>query len=186
MTKTADVRAGEAPDEGEMFSRLTRELDGAAGVDDALRRIARAALGCLLCEAVTVTLHGFSDAPPPLTAGDHRLRHTITAPLTAAGVEFGVIEFGMPGERTEREAERLACSFARLASLVLWQLHEQEGLRRALEARTVIGQAQGILMERHGLDAQRAFQVLARHSQDGNVKLVEVSRGIVATRRQSG
>jgi len=36
-------------------------------------------------------------------------------------------------------------------------------------------------MERFSLDADRAFQVLRRHSQDGNVKLVEVARRVVRT-----
>ena len=36
-------------------------------------------------------------------------------------------------------------------------------------------------MERFSLDADRAFQVLRRYSQDGNVKLVEVARRVVQT-----
>ncbi|WP_328997725.1 GAF and ANTAR domain-containing protein [Kribbella sp. NBC_00709] len=44
-------------------------------------------------------------------------------------------------------------------------------LRTALGTRTVIGQAQGILMHRYGLTADTAFTVLKRGSQDGNLKL---------------
>ncbi|MFT2690817.1 ANTAR domain-containing protein [Clavibacter zhangzhiyongii] len=67
---------------------------------------------------------------------------------------------------------------ARIA-LAAWD--SAEDLARGLASRSLIGQAQGILMERFSLDADRAFQVLRRHSQDGNVKLVEVARRVVET-----
>ncbi|MBD5383021.1 ANTAR domain-containing protein [Clavibacter sepedonicus] len=67
---------------------------------------------------------------------------------------------------------------ARIA-LAAWDAADD--LAVGLASRSVIGQAQGILMERFSLDADRAFQVLRRYSQDGNVKLVEVARGIVET-----
>jgi AmiR/NasT family two-component response regulator len=44
--------------------------------------------------------------------------------------------------------------------------------------RNVIGQAQGMLMERHGLTADEAFDLLRRHSQQTNVKLVVLARRI--------
>jgi response regulator NasT len=67
---------------------------------------------------------------------------------------------------------------ARIA-LAAWDAAEDLAL--GLASRSVIGQAQGILMERFSLDADRAFQVLRRYSQDGNVKLVEVARRVVQT-----
>jgi GAF domain-containing protein len=60
---------------------------------------------------------------------------------------------------------------------------ETEELRRAMDSRTVIGQAQGILMERYGLSADAAFDVLKRYSQDGNVKLRAVAEQVVRDRR---
>ncbi|MBF4621903.1 ANTAR domain-containing protein [Clavibacter sp. VKM Ac-2542] len=67
---------------------------------------------------------------------------------------------------------------ARIA-LAAWDAADDLAL--GLASRSVIGQAQGILMERFSLDADRAFQVLRRYSQDGNVKLVEVARRVVET-----
>lgn len=67
---------------------------------------------------------------------------------------------------------------ARIA-LAAWDAADE--LERGLASRTLIGQAQGILMERFSLDADRAFQVLRRYSQDGNVKLLEVARRVVQT-----
>ena len=52
----------------------------------------------------------------------------------------------------------------------------------ALQSRDVIGQAKGILMERRGLDAGQAFDVLRSASQDLNVKLTEIAATLVERR----
>lgn len=49
-------------------------------------------------------------------------------------------------------------------------------LRAAISSRHVIGQAQGILMERYQVDAERVFTVLRRYSQDKNIQ-AEGDRG---------
>jgi ANTAR domain-containing protein len=51
-------------------------------------------------------------------------------------------------------------------------------LRQALQTREVIGQAKGILMARHGLSSDGAWNVLNRTSQDHNVKLVNLARAL--------
>ena len=50
----------------------------------------------------------------------------------------------------------------------------------AIDARKVIGQAQHILGERYHLDADRAFAVMQRYSQDHNVKLCIVAERLIA------
>jgi hypothetical protein len=52
----------------------------------------------------------------------------------------------------------------------------------ALDSRDVIGQAKGILMERRGLRADEAFDVLRRASQDLNVKLRDVAATLAERR----
>jgi GAF domain-containing protein len=52
---------------------------------------------------------------------------------------------------------------------------EAAHLRRAVEGRDVIGQAKGILMQRRGITAEEAFDVLRRASQDLNVKLADLA-----------
>ena len=54
-----------------------------------------------------------------------------------------------------------------------------ENLRAALVTRELIGQAQGILMERERITADQAFRVLRQASQHLNVKLREVARDLV-------
>ncbi|WP_028801451.1 GAF and ANTAR domain-containing protein [Streptomyces sp. 142MFCol3.1] len=57
--------------------------------------------------------------------------------------------------------------------------HQQLG--HALETRHEIGEAMGILMERHGLSEDDAFKVLKKASQDHNIKLREIARRICET-----
>ena len=59
---------------------------------------------------------------------------------------------------------------------------ENYHLRIALKTRDVIGQAKGILMERHGLDADEAFDRLTTMSQDANIKLRDVAEHLVELR----
>jgi AmiR/NasT family two-component response regulator len=56
-----------------------------------------------------------------------------------------------------------------------------DNLQVALDSRAVIDQAKGILMERHKLTADQAFQVLARLSMQGNRKLRDIAEVLVAT-----
>jgi len=80
----------------------------------------------------------------------------------------------------------VATIFARHAALAIERNHTEENLHHALDARKLIGQAQGVLMERFDLDADRAFDVLRRYSQDTNTKLRDVARMIVTHRGHSG
>jgi GAF domain-containing protein len=75
---------------------------------------------------------------------------------------------------------------ARHAAIALARAHDSEHWSRALDSRKLIGQAQGILMERFDLDEARAFSVLRRYSQDHNVKLRDVAEIVVETRRLPG
>jgi AmiR/NasT family two-component response regulator len=60
------------------------------------------------------------------------------------------------------------------------QLIEQ--LTEAVEHRTVIGKALGMLMERFDLDDDEAFAYLARCSQEQNRKLYDIAVELVETR----
>jgi GAF domain-containing protein len=73
---------------------------------------------------------------------------------------------------------------ARHAAIALSRVQDSENFSRAIDSRKLIGQAQGILMERYALDQDRAFEVLRRYSQDSNVKLRDVAQMIVDTRRR--
>jgi GAF domain-containing protein len=72
--------------------------------------------------------------------------------------------------------------FVRHASVALANAHNEQGLQIAIDARKLIGQAQGILMERFNLDEDRAFEFLRRQSQAHNVKLRNVAEWVVEHR----
>lgn len=65
-------------------------------------------------------------------------------------------------------------------------MEEIKQLRLALDHRTVIGQAQGMLMERLDLDAARAFAYLRRVSNHKNRKLFVVAAEMVDSRALRG
>ena len=71
---------------------------------------------------------------------------------------------------------------AAMSAVVLARSINDEHLARALETRTVIGQATGMVMERYGLDEQTAFNVLRRLSSQDNRKLRDLAEQVVADR----
>jgi len=76
----------------------------------------------------------------------------------------------------------VATIFVRHAAVALANAHNEEGLQVAIDARKLIGQAQGMLMERFALDTDSAFAVLLRYSQDRNLKLRTVAEQLVEER----
>ncbi|TXL62101.1 GAF and ANTAR domain-containing protein [Aeromicrobium terrae] len=72
------------------------------------------------------------------------------------------------------------------ASVAIANVTEREGLRTALSHRTVIGQAEGLLMSSFGIDADQAFAYLKRLSQDTNTKLVKIAAEIIENTDQLG
>lgn len=53
------------------------------------------------------------------------------------------------------------------------------GLQRAVESRHLIGVAQGVLMQRYGIDLDTSFEVLQRYSTTTNTKLRDVAAEVV-------
>jgi AmiR/NasT family two-component response regulator len=80
------------------------------------------------------------------------------------------------------DALAVAEVLGRHASIALSSAREEQSLWQAIDARKLIGQAQGILMERFALDDKSAFEVLRRYSQSTNTKLNEVARILVSSR----
>jgi AmiR/NasT family two-component response regulator len=63
--------------------------------------------------------------------------------------------------------------------VALQRFAQYHNLQGAFGRRAVIEQAKGILMARHGVDADRAFALLRDHSQQTEQKLVDVASGVV-------
>jgi GAF domain-containing protein len=84
---------------------------------------------------------------------------------------------GAFGERSVAVGEL----FAAHAAVAYSAAQRESALSRALASRSLVGQAQGISMERGRMTADQAFAALQRTSQDRNVKLAEVARRLVET-----
>ena len=63
--------------------------------------------------------------------------------------------------------------------ITLQRFAEYHNLQGAFGRRATIEQAKGILMARHGIDQQNAFEMLRDHSQHNGRKLVDVAEAIV-------
>jgi GAF domain-containing protein len=70
------------------------------------------------------------------------------------------------------------------ASAAIAASQDVEHLNVALESRSQIGQAQGILMLAYDLEPDGAFQYLRRLSQHSNTRLAEVAKQVIDQRRQ--
>jgi hypothetical protein len=72
--------------------------------------------------------------------------------------------------------------FGQQASIAIVVAVEREQLLRARDSREIIGQAQGILMERYQITADQAFAVLRRYSSHRNQKLRLIAERMVNDR----
>ncbi|WP_344115770.1 GAF and ANTAR domain-containing protein [Kribbella alba] len=79
--------------------------------------------------------------------------------------------------------EAIAHILARHASVAVASARHEETMAQAVDARKLVGQAMGILMERFDLDADRSFAILKRYSQDTNTKLRDVAQQLIDTRK---
>ncbi|WP_291419899.1 GAF and ANTAR domain-containing protein [Actinophytocola sp.] len=109
------------------------------------------------------------DAAPPRLSGA----------LNAYSRKLGGLGDAVSRDRALLLATHGSLALAHTEAVRLADLREAQ-LRTALETRDVIGQAKGILMNRRGLTAEQAFDLLRRTSQELNVKLVEVARTLAA------
>jgi GAF domain-containing protein len=72
------------------------------------------------------------------------------------------------------------------ASVALAKLRSERDLWRAIDSRHLIGQAQGMLMERFKISSEKSFSVLRRYSQQHNIKLHEVAGTLLRTGKLPG
>lgn len=114
-------------------------------------------------------------------------RSVVAVPLSVNGVVIGALNvFGAkPDGFVEADRELIRRIAAPAAStlanarafLRVSRLADQ--LQEALASRVVIEQAKGVLMAREGCDADAAFALLRKASQDANLRLRDVARTLV-------
>lgn len=79
------------------------------------------------------------------------------------------------------ESEHIGEMFAAHAALGYSSAQQHSKLTRNIRTQQLVGQAQGILMERHKMTASQAFAVLVQTSQQANVKVRDLASGLVHT-----
>jgi GAF domain-containing protein len=120
-------------------------------------------------------------------AADLGFRAVLGVPMHASGQTIGVLNVyrEAPGPWSPVDIESAEILTAIGAAYVLHanELRAQhtlaEQLQEALGSRDVIGQAKGILMARHQVDADAAFDLLRKRSQSVNRKLRDVAKELV-------
>jgi hypothetical protein len=123
----------------------------------------------------------------PAVAERYDVGSVLSVVLSGRAAPFGVLNLysGRPNAFTD-SGILVAESLARLLAVVLAGGRDIDNLERAVASRTAIGQAEGILMERHKLSAEESFDVLRRASQDRNVKLVTIAEELITTGQLNG
>jgi hypothetical protein len=109
----------------------------------------------------------------------------VTPPRLSGALNIYSRDSGRLGDEAARDRALLLATHASLAlantEAVRMAELRQAQLRQAVDSRDVIGQAKGILMQRRGISADAAFDLLRQTSQDLNVKLADLARTL-ATR----
>lgn len=115
-------------------------------------------------------------------AAELGLRSLVSVRLFSGDRTLGALNlYAARADAFDEDDVAVAEIFARHASIAVSTAGEEAGLRYAIDARHLIGLAQGMLMERHGLDADQAFAMLRRLSRDNNIKLRDVASHVITT-----
>jgi hypothetical protein len=102
--------------------------------------------------------------------------------LFVAGDQLGALNmYSRTPHAFDDEGEEIGLMFAAHAAVALAGAEHEANLHAGMVNRDVIGQAKGVLMERHKLTSDQAFAVLARVSQEMNRRLVDVARQVTDT-----
>jgi GAF domain-containing protein len=120
-------------------------------------------------------------------AADASVASCLVVPMTVRGECIGALSlYGRRERAFDDESERVAELVSAQAAIALAnaQLHQAcvdltGQLEQALESRSVIDQAKGVLMERRGVAASEAFEELRRRSQHENRKVRELAQELV-------
>jgi GAF domain-containing protein len=108
------------------------------------------------------------------------MRSQVSVKLNVGEHTIGALNlYSFTADEISAESAQLAELFAAHAALALGHAQRLENLNAALASRKVIGLALGILMERLGIDEDRAFAYLTRISATTETKLRDVAASIV-------
>jgi GAF domain-containing protein len=122
-------------------------------------------------------------------ANEHGVVSSLSLPLIHRGQPRGAFNlYARTPQAFTADDRAHGTLFARQAAVaianaeVYWRTYDlTQNLQAALHNRDLIGQAKGILMARHGITAEDAFDELRRASQRRNVKLHDIADDVART-----
>lgn len=113
---------------------------------------------------------------------------SLAVPIPAAQLAAGLNVYAVTAEAFTDEHRQLARQFADFTAVALSNMDPlqnvrelAENLRVAMESRSAIEQAKGIVMERHHVSADRAFRLLVAVSMRTNRKMRDLAEELVMT-----
>jgi GAF domain-containing protein len=109
-------------------------------------------------------------------------RSMLSIQLFVEGDRLGALNlYGAGPNAFDLESEQIGLLVAAHAAVAFADSQRISQLNEALISRQLIGQAEGILMERYKLTAQQAFLVLSRASTTSNTKLRDVAENLCSS-----
>lgn len=145
-------------------------------------------------DALGGDIHYFrADDPAPRWRGfaekaiEHGVASIVSFPLRLDDEVFGVLNFYSEQKDALQDGQREeGLVFASQAAVTLANAQafsqatqQVEQLHEAVDTRTMIGQATGLLMAQEGLTSDEAFNKLVKVSQNANIKLRDIARRYV-------
>lgn len=102
--------------------------------------------------------------------------------LFVEGDDLGALNLYAPEPHSfDEDSHHVGLLFASHAAVALAEAQQRDRLVQAAHTRDLIGQAKGILMERYKINADQAFSVLVRVSQQSNRKLRDLAEELATT-----
>ncbi len=109
------------------------------------------------------------------------IRSIMAFQLFIAGETMGALNvYSETPNVFDSESRNIGLVFAAHSSVAWNSARRDAQFKQALASRDIIGQAKGMIMERYGVDAVQAFELLRKLSQDSNVPLIKVATELVA------
>jgi GAF domain-containing protein len=115
-------------------------------------------------------------------AADLGFRSVLSLSLTDGDTSGALNLYSRRPSRFNSGDLAVAQAFAEHASIAVAIAAEREQLMRAVKTRTIVGQAQGLLMERHHITADQALTMLRRYSSHPGEELRNIARRVISDR----
>ena len=114
------------------------------------------------------------------------VRSVMAFQLWIAGETMGALNvYAETPDAFSADTRDIGLVFAAHSSVAWNAARRDEQFKKALASRDVIGQAKGMLMERYGVSAIQAFDLLRKLSQDSNTPLIRIATDLVEKQQSS-